>query len=102
MATLWITEYSDMPAGWKGSEIPIGMEPAVTAQTVTFTATSAGSNAFAPRTRYVRVISDADCHLKFGVSPTATTTDTKMIAGSPEYFGIANIASNVSVAARTA
>lgn len=102
MATLWVTEYAEMPVSQKGADVPIGMEPAVTSQTVSFTATSGGSNAFNTKTRYVRLISSDDCHIKFGVSPTAATTDAKMMAGAPEYFGIANVNGTLSVAARTA
>lgn len=73
MATLFITEYSEVPA-IRGVPMPVAVEPAVANQAVSFT-TSAASSAFNAATRYVRVIADADCHLEFGSAPTATATD---------------------------
>lgn len=83
MATLWVQEYSS--AGVRGTQI--GKEPAITSQTVTFTSSTA-SSAFHPITKFVRVIADVDCHLAFGVSPTATSSGMKLMAGSAEYFGV--------------
>lgn len=39
-------------------------------------------------TNYVRVIASAACYIKAGSSPTATTADTYLAAGVPEYFAV--------------
>ena len=48
----------------------IAMRP-VTTQKVTSSGSSAQSSAFGSNVEYVRVIGDADCHIEFGVNPTA-------------------------------
>lgn len=82
MAKLWITELAYMPGMSQVAQLP-----PIAEQVVTFTTTtqSAAAN---HSTRFVRVISDADCHIAVGDNPTATTSSLKLIAGSPEYFGV--------------
>ena len=88
MAKIWITEFVDV--GMRGSSIPVmpiaKMDGSAT-QVVTFSSTTQ-SAALAADTRFVRVVSDADCHIAAGSSPTATTSDLKLTAGSAEYFGV--------------
>lgn len=50
-----------------------GMRPTTT-EKVNSSGTSAQSAAFGANIEYVRVIPDADCHIEFGVNPTATTS----------------------------
>lgn len=73
MAVLWVTEYN-APADYSAPK-----EPAVRTQTVTFT-TSVQSLVFTEETRCVRVVADADCHLLFGLNPTATTGHQRLTA----------------------
>ena len=84
MATLYVTEYAKFGYDENGGSIPLGREPAVANQTVTFT-TSTASNAFGPATRLVRIIADADCHLLFGEDPTATTDHQFVPAGQEAW-----------------
>ena len=51
----------------------IAMRP-VTTQKVTSSGSSAQSSAFGSNIEYVRVVPDADCHIEFGVNPTAANT----------------------------
>ena len=44
----------------------------VTTQKVNSSGSSAQSSAFGSNIEYVRVMADADCHIEFGVNPTAT------------------------------
>lgn len=81
MASLSITEYSNL--GLNGNA-PIPQEPAITGQNVSFTTTTA-SAAFNERTRFVRLVASADCYVKFGASPTATTSD-QFLSAELEYF----------------
>ena len=58
-----------------------------TSQLVDYTSTStANTTAFQAGTKAVRVISNTNCHIRFGQSPTAVITDSKLAPGLPEYF----------------
>ena len=81
MAKLWITEFDAMP------QAPLGKLPPVAEQVVTFTTTTQ-SSALNANTRFVRVMSDADCHIVSAANPTATTSGMKLSAGVAEYFGV--------------
>ena len=72
MATAYITEYSNIGIQ-QGNSIPVAVEPAVADQTVTFT-TATQSSAFNAATAFIRLTADAECHVKFGSNPTATTS----------------------------
>jgi hypothetical protein len=90
MATLWITEYANMGKDQNGKPVPVGEEPAVAVQTVTYT-TATASTVFSGRTRFVRLIANADCHVRFSVAGTAATAGyTKLEADVAEYFGVQN------------
>jgi hypothetical protein len=84
MAILYVTEYQALADDARDLPMPIPGEPSVADQTVTFT-TSTASNAFNELTTYVRVLSDADAHVKFGETPVATTSH-QWIAANTEYF----------------
>lgn len=60
----------------------------VTTQKVTSSGSSAASSAFGSNIEYVRVIPDADCHIEFGVAPTATNAKIFLEAKSAEYFKV--------------
>lgn len=86
MASLYISEYvraADPP----GANMPVGLEPAVALQKVTYT-TAAASAAFNSGTRFVRVIADADVWLLFGASPTATVAHMFLPADTEKYVGV--------------
>ena len=87
MATLWITEYTNIAESFKGKPVLSGQEPAVTTQTVSYTTTTQSLD-FQDVTRFVRLIADADVYVMFGESPTATVSSTKLQADVAEYFGI--------------
>ena len=65
----------------------IAMRP-VTTQKVNSSGTSAQSSAFGSNVEYVRVIGDADCHIEFGVNPTATNAKIFLASKSYEYFKV--------------
>jgi len=64
-----------------------GMRP-VTTQKVNSAGTSAQSSAFGSNIEYVRVMSDADCHIEFGVNPTATNAKIFLPSKDVEYFKV--------------
>lgn len=87
MAKLWITEF-DRIALDAGLAAPMmAQTPALTTQVVTYS-TSTQSAAFGASTKFVRVVSDTNCHILFGSSPTATTSNMRIAADSAEYFGV--------------
>lgn len=87
MAKLFITEFKAMENANDIGGVPqIAKLPGVD-QVVTFT-TSTQSTGFAYNTRFVRVLSDTDCHIAYGSNPTATTSNLRVEAGSVEYFGV--------------
>ena len=65
----------------------MAMRP-VTTQKVNSTGSSAQSSAFGSNIEYVRVIPDADCHIEFGVNPTATTSKIFLESKTSEYFKV--------------
>ena len=65
----------------------IAMRP-VTTQKVNSSGSSAQSSAFGSNVEYIRVVPDADCHIEFGVNPTATTSKIFLESKSSEYFKV--------------
>ena len=87
MATLYIEEYDLSPPITGGEILQIASQPAVTQQTVSI-GSSTQSSAFNAATNYVRLHTDATCHVLFGTNPTATTSKARMVADSTEYFRV--------------
>ena len=86
---LFITEFSGQSLDANGVFIPSVITPSLADQTVAVGASSVQSAAFNSNTRVVRLSSDVVCSVKFGSSPTATTTTMRLPANSVEYFGVA-------------
>jgi len=61
----------------------------LTTQTAAFTASSAAiTNAVGSQVNKVRLLATQNCHIAFGASPTATTSDFYLPSGVVEYFTI--------------
>lgn len=99
MATLYISEYATVPK-LNGQLLLASAEPALVEQTVAISGTSAQSAAFNTNTKFVRIHTDAICSLKFGSSPTATTSGPRLAADSTEFFGV-NAGDKVAVITNT-
>lgn len=84
MATLYVTEFSSMPAN--GAQVM--PRPAITTQTVAIGGTSTPSSAFGAQTRYIRVHTDATCSTAISANPTATTSSERLPADATEYFAV--------------
>lgn len=65
----------------------IAMIPKTT-QKVTSSGSSVQSSAFGANIEYVRIVADADCHIAFGVNPTATTSSIYVPVDDVEYFKV--------------
>jgi len=87
MSTLYIAEFKAIGKS-SGSSLQAPLEPPLSEQTVTFTTSSVQGSALNHATRLVRIHVDADSHFAVGSSPTATTSNRKMIAGQTEYLAI--------------
>lgn len=88
---LYISEYPNL--GFVGpaqtTAAMIAPEPSIVDQNpVDFTSGAAQSAAFNTKTRFVRVICDAQCSIKFGSSPTATNQNKPLAAMQAEYFAV--------------
>ena len=87
MAKLSITEYDVLPDDGRGRLLPLGGEPALADQEVTFT-TATQSSAFNGKTKFIRLVADAgraDCRVLFGANPTALATSQRLVA-DVEYW----------------
>lgn len=88
MATLFIEEYDDLGRDSQDNIIGAPKGRAVTTQVETITSSSTQSNSFNKKTKYVIVTADVECHIAFGVSPTATGTTIYMPAFVPRPFAV--------------
>jgi len=66
----------------------IGTLRAVRTSKVNSSGTSAQSSAFGANIEHVRIVADADCHIEFGVNPTATSSKIFVPSGDVEYFKV--------------
>jgi hypothetical protein len=71
----------------KEQNMNYAMRP-LTTEKVTSSGSSAQSSAFNANIEYIRVIPDADCHIEFGVNPTATNAKIFLEAKSSECFKV--------------
>lgn len=91
MATLYISEHSEMPLTDNSVGKSWAMAPSIVDQTVAIGASSTASNAFNVNTRFVRLDAGAICSVAFsaaGATPTATASNARMAANTTEYFGV--------------
>lgn len=86
MAVLYITEYSRLAIEYQGLTAMVGLEPSRT-QTAAIGAGSVQAT-IGPGTRFVRLHTDAICHVKFGTNPVATSSEMRMAANQTEFFGL--------------
>jgi hypothetical protein len=65
-----------------------GLRPGVTQKISPSGSSVATSNAFGSQTEYVRVAADADVHIVFATTPTATANDIFVPVDKPEIFKV--------------
>jgi len=89
VAKLFITEFAASGNSKSGAQIQVGQQPAIAAQVLTFDASASVQSAqFDDRTQFVRLHTDADCHIVFGLNPTTNTNHMPLLQDSTEYFGV--------------
>ena len=86
MATLYVTEYSQM--GQVGGGQQMTQEAPVAEQTVAIGGGSALSANFNASTRFVRLHTDAICSVAFGTAPVASAANRRMAANQTEYHAV--------------
>jgi hypothetical protein len=88
MAFIYISEYSDEGMDAKGRIMPCAKEPAIANQRVAVGLSSTQSAALNANTTLVRINTDVDCCVLFGLNPTATTSSRRMAGNQTEYFAV--------------
>jgi len=88
MATLQIIEYASLGNDASGLIPQVPQLPPLATQNITFTGTAGQSAALNKDTRFVCLIADAAYRFAAGSNPTATSTDQRGLADSPEFFGV--------------
>lgn len=88
MSFLYIAEYDRLPLGLNRETLICSHEPALVEQKISISGSSGQSNAFGPTTKYIRIHTDAICHLMFSPDPTATTSNQRFAADQTEIKGV--------------
>ncbi len=87
MATMWITEYRDVPLSVAGA-VPVPLEPSIAVQSFTFPGT-VRSAPLQAETRFVVMYADGGFHYKLGDNTvTAATTDTPVSGAAEKHIGV--------------
>ena len=79
---------SNMPVSTHSSSAGFQAIIPGTCQKISFDSSTACTNPLKDTTKIVRLISDQNCYVAFGSSPTATSSSMYLAAGIPEYFGV--------------
>lgn len=91
MSLLNITEWRGIQAFWTPASAQVAMS-LVTTQSLSISATSTTCVAFNANTSIVRLQSDVNCAIAWGVGTasiaTAVATSMPLTANAPEYFGV--------------
>lgn len=88
MATLYITEVSQLGLDYFGKELPVAKMPPLAEQEIGIGGASQQSAAFGPTTHFVLVHTDSICSLAFGSNPAAVTTAHRMPANETRFYGV--------------
>lgn len=89
MSYLYIEEVQSIGIAKGGAVLQALKLPGVANQRVTFSSGAATpSDPFSDNVVGIRVLADADCHIKVGASPTAGATDLPLAANVAEVFTV--------------
>lgn len=88
MATLYITEFSNIGVPANSTQSQMAAQPPIVEQTVALGAASVQSSAVNASTKFVRLFTDTICGISFGTNPTAVAGSARMAANTTEYFAI--------------
>lgn len=96
MAFLYITEYEKLGLDLNGGLLMAPKEPALAHQKIAIGGSTGQSAAFNQLTRFLRISTDAICHVVVDKDPTATTTHGRWAADQTEVRAV-NGADKVAV-----
>lgn len=82
-----ISEYNSLVIT-SGIVAQIPPEPGLDQAPVDFSGGEAKSAAFGPSTSYIWIMCDTQCSFKIGINPTATTSNKRLPAGTPLFWGV--------------
>lgn len=85
---MWVVEYGTMALGNDGHEMQAPKAPPIAVQSVTFTTSTATTNALNDETTLVMLLTTAAANVKFAGTPTATATTEPIPGEVPMYFGV--------------
>lgn len=89
MATIYVTEFAELPLDKFGAVIPSPKYPAVAKQSMSITGASTTlANAFASTTHFVLIHTDSVCSIDIGLAPTAVTSGDRMPANETRFAGV--------------
>lgn len=89
MAVVTVSEFAEIVRDRDGRVVQAALGAPLATQTITLAATSAAvSSAWDGRTKLIRIATNGDCHIAFGDSPTATTSNELLSAGQVEFRGV--------------
>lgn len=89
MASLYVAEFDRLAsAASTVLDAPVFPYPPLAEQKVTFTGTAGASAAFSTATRFIQISSDGICSVAVGDNPTATTSNTRLVAGQLICIGV--------------
>lgn len=98
MAKLYVTEYPDLPGDFARYAPQVVRDPPIVDQVpVAIGASAVASNPFDPRTRIVRLHTDAICSIAIGPPATtvATANSQRLAANQTEYKMVVGAAGHV-------
>jgi hypothetical protein len=102
MSTLYVAHFpipqNNLFNGHIGFQAP--QAPPISEQTVAIGGSPTQSTQFPAGTQTIRVHTDSICSIAVGNSPTATTSNMRMIAGQTEYF-VVNPGDKIAVITNT-
>lgn len=89
MATVYVTEFAELPLDKFGAVIPSPKYPAVAKQSMAITGASTTlPNAFDNKTHFVLIHTDSICSIDIGQNPTAAATGDRMPANETRFAGV--------------
>lgn len=93
MSTAWVEEFSGVPDVGIGGGAQAPIQPSITTQVVTYTATAGvTASGFNAKTNLVGITSDGICSFLFaasGTTPTATASNSRLAAGNTNFYTVA-------------
>lgn len=97
MAIINITQYERMAVDSRGNSVPVGENPPISTQALTYTV-AAESVVFDKKCKFIRLLSNENAYFLVSDDSTAATVSSQKIESNvAEYFGIAALNADVTL-----